>query len=52
MSVKSYTGLRVSKEAIRFENSEKGVYVLVGQTLKFKPIEDQIIYEEDDFVFM
>ena len=37
LAVRSYTGLRISKEAIRFENSVKGVYVLIGQTLRFKP---------------
>ena len=50
LAVRSYTGLRISKEAIRFENSVKGVYVLIGQTLRFKPIEDQILYEEKDYV--
>ena len=43
-----YTGLKVPRDAIRFLDGEKGVYVMQGQTVKFKKI--SVIYEGDDFV--
>lgn len=52
LSMRTYTGLRVSKEAIRFQNGVKGVYVEVGHSLKFKPIEDNILYEGIDYLLV
>lgn len=43
-----YTGLKVPRDAIRFLDGEKGVYVMQGQTVKFKKI--SVVYEGDDFV--
>lgn len=44
---KSIRGLRISKSAIQFNGMEKGVYVVVGERMEFKPIE--VIYEEFDY---
>lgn len=44
----TYTGLRVSPEAVRFVDGEKGVFVKQNQLARFKKIEDT--YESDDFV--
>lgn len=52
LSMRTYTGLRVNKEAIRFQNGVKGVYVEVGHSLKFKPIEDNILYEGIDYLLV
>lgn len=43
-----YTGLRVPREAIRFVNDIKGVYVIVGERTEFKKLD--VIYEGDDYV--
>lgn len=43
-----YTGLKVSRSAIRFLDGEKGVYVNVGEQIKFKKLD--VIYEGDDYV--
>lgn len=43
-----YTGLKVSRTAIRFLNGEKGVYVNVGEQIEFKKL--NVIYEGDDYV--
>lgn len=44
----SYNGLRIPKEAIRFNDSgEAGVYIVVGETAEFRSI--NIIYETDDY---
>lgn len=43
-----YTGLRVPREAIRFVNDVKGVYVIVGERIEFKKLD--VIYEGDDYV--
>lgn len=45
-----YQGIKVPRKAIRFQDGQKGVYVLLGQEVKFKKIE--VIYEseDDDFV--
>lgn len=43
-----YTGIRVPREAIRFNGDQKGVYVILGKDITFKKIE--VIYEGDDFV--
>ena len=44
----SFNGLRVNKSAIRMKNETKGVYIRIGNQIKFKKIE--IIYETDDFI--
>lgn len=43
-----FSGLKVSRSAIRFLNGEKGVYVNVGENIKFKKLD--VIYEGDDYV--
>ena len=52
LSMRTYTGLRVSKQAVRFRDGVKGVYVEVGNSLKFKPIEDCILYEGSDYLLI
>ena len=44
----TYQGIRVSKRALRFENSTPGVYVKGQRTMKFKKTE--ILYENDSFM--
>lgn len=43
-----YIGLRVPREAIRFVDGVKGVYVIVGERTEFKKLD--VIYEGDDYV--
>ena len=43
-----YSGLKVPREAIRFQGSQKGVYVILGKDISFKKID--VIYEGDDYV--
>lgn len=43
-----YQGIRVPRDALRFRNGEKGVYVILGKDISFKKID--VIYEGDDFV--
>lgn len=43
-----YSGVKVSREAIRFRNGEKGVYIVIGQEKLFKKLD--VIYKGDDFV--
>ncbi len=43
-----HTGLRIPREAIRFIDGVKGVYVTVGESTEFKMVD--VIYEGDDFV--
>ncbi|WP_195276452.1 HlyD family efflux transporter periplasmic adaptor subunit [Anaerotruncus rubiinfantis] len=45
---KSITGLRVSDSAIRFNGTQKGVYIVLGEKLVFRPI--TVIYEDVGFV--
>lgn len=52
LALRSYTGLRVSRAAIRFLDGQKGVYVRIGQTLKFKPFGENVVYEGDDFLLV
>ena len=44
---RSYTGLRIPTEAVRFENSVQGVYVLEGRRIRFKPI--TILHSSEHF---
>ena len=43
-----YEGIKVPREAIRFQGDQKGVYVILGKDISFKKI--NVIYEGDDFV--
>ena len=43
-----YQGIKVPRSAIRFQNGEKGVYVMLGKDISFKKI--NVIYEGDDYV--
>lgn len=43
-----HTGIRVSRNAIRFVNGEKGVYVIEGELIEFKKLD--VIYDGDDYV--
>ncbi len=43
-----YSGLKVSKKALRVVDSVRGVYVLLGMQAKFVPIE--IVYTADDYI--
>ena len=43
-----YTGVKVPREAIRFQGKQKGAYVMLGQQITFKKID--VIYEGDDYV--
>lgn len=44
----NFQGIKVSREAIRFKDGEKGVYVILGNEVTFKKIE--VIYEGTDYV--
>ena len=49
MTLHDFEGVRVPKEAIRFnKNNEKGCYILIGQNVKFRRIDE--IYSEEDYV--
>ena len=43
---RSYTGLRVPKEAMRSQNGQDGVYVLESATARWKPVE--ILYDNGE----
>ncbi|MBQ7131529.1 MAG: hypothetical protein IJO29_03065 [Oscillospiraceae bacterium] len=43
-----YEGIKIPRETIRFSDGEKGVYVVIGEQVKFKKI--NIIFEQDDYV--
>ena len=43
-----YQGIKVPRDAIRFRDNDKGVYVILGKDITFKKID--VIYEGDDFV--
>ena len=45
--VASYTGLKIPKEALRFEEGVRGVYVVVMDKMYFRKIEE--IYEAEDY---
>jgi len=47
MIIQSYSGFKVSSEALRVNGDETGVYVLSGQRIIFKPVE--ILYSTEDF---
>ncbi len=43
-----YTGVKAPRSAIRFQGSDKGVYVLEGEKMIFKKL--KVIYEGDNYV--
>lgn len=45
---RSYTGLRISSEAVRYQDQIEGVYVRSGNLVEFKRIER--IYEGDNYI--
>ena len=47
MILKTYTGLKVSNEALRVVDGQQGVYTVVGKRIVFKPI--SIVYTSDSF---
>ena len=48
IAFQNYKGIRVPNEAVRFENGERGVYVVDGNVFTYKTID--VIYEGDGFV--
>lgn len=50
VSFNSVSGLRVSSEALRFQGMERGVYVVQGDYMVFRPV--NIIYEGSGFVLV
>lgn len=44
----SYTGIRVPRSSVRFNNNERGVYIKSGTVIEFKKID--VIYENNEFV--
>lgn len=46
--VDTYTGLHVPSEAVRIVDEQKGVYVMVGDMIKFRKME--ILYTTEDYV--
>ncbi len=48
MSVENYEGIKVPREAIRFKENEKGVYIKLGENVVFRKID--VIFEGDDYV--
>ena len=45
---KEYSGLKVSKKALRVVDSQKGVYIVKGMQAKFVPVE--ILYSNDSIM--
>ena len=48
--LKTYNGLKVNSRAIRIHDGKKGVYVKLGNIIKF--IETDIIYNSKDYVIV
>lgn len=48
MLLNNYEGIKVPREAIRFNKSEKGVYIKLGQQIIFRKID--VIFEGSDYV--
>ena len=48
IKLRSYTGLRISPEAIRYDGQTEGVYVRQGDLISFKPIER--VYTGENFI--
>ncbi len=45
---KTYSGLKVSRRALRVIDGKSGVYVLSGRSVKFVPV--NVVYRADDYV--
>jgi hypothetical protein len=43
-----FSGIKVDRTAMRFNNGEKGVYIALGQNIIFKKLD--VIYEGEDYV--
>ncbi|MBQ8732437.1 MAG: hypothetical protein IJY82_06385 [Oscillospiraceae bacterium] len=43
----SYEGLRIDKSALRIEDGQTGVFVILGNALRFRKVD--ILYENDEF---
>lgn len=50
VSFNSVSGLRVSNEALRFQGLERGVYIIQGEQMVFRPV--NILYEGSGFVLV
>ncbi len=48
VNFRSIRGLRVSSSAIQYQGIERGVYVVQGDVMQFKPV--TLLYEGNDFV--
>lgn len=48
--VDTYTGLRVNKDAVRVKDGKKGVYVTLGNLIKFREV--NIVYSADEYVIV
>jgi len=48
INIEQYSGLRINTSSIRFQNEERGVYILSRRTVRFKKIDP--IYEEAGFL--
>lgn len=46
--LQSFSGIKIPKEAIRFQNGQKGVYILLGKTIRFRLVEP--VYEDEDIL--
>lgn len=50
MDLNSYTGLRISKDAVHIVNDVNGVYVRSGQLIEFRPIVK--LYENENYILV
>lgn len=48
INFKTYTGLKISPAAVRFQDDKKGVFIKQGHEIRFKTIET--VYEESGFI--
>ena len=47
MLINTYSGLKVSNEALRISDGQTGVYVLIAKTIVFKPV--TVLFSTDSF---
>ena len=43
-----YSGIKIPRKAVRFQGSQKGVYVILGKDISFKKID--VVYEGKDYI--
>ena len=43
-----YNGIKIPRKAVRFQGSQKGVYVILGKDISFKKID--VVYEGKDYI--